>query len=138
MVVFSKKPNVVVRTCALLLAHFITYQHVWEHHISGVLVISAALLTVPERPKASRVFILGMMLILGLPTPFGLLDHAKYSALLDPAIYWPRVYSYLIVLPKAIPTFAIFIMCLVDLSRHGFNTLGGIWHRFGLELKRGN
>jgi hypothetical protein len=104
-----------------LLAHFITYQHVWEHHISGILVISAALLTVPQRRKASSAFILGMMLILALPTPFGILDTAKNAALADPAVDWPRVYSYLIVLPKAIPMFALFIMCLVDLSRQGFD-----------------
>lgn len=27
--------------CAMLLAHFLTYAHVWEHHMSAVLVLAA-------------------------------------------------------------------------------------------------
>jgi hypothetical protein len=115
----SKNRSVVVGAATLLLAHFLTYHHVWEHHMSGVCVAGAALLTVPDRPKFVAPAVLVSLLLLAIPTPFGLLDSAKDPKLWDPSEHWPRHALYLLVLPKVIPTMALFACSIAFLRRSG-------------------
>ena len=105
---------------ALLLAHFLSFQHVWEHHLSGVLVLGAVALTAPGLAERPRRLLLGCLLLLAVPSPFGLLDTVKDPAVWNPAEFWPRGYSYLNVLPKVVPTVVLFVVLLKELLREGW------------------
>ena len=122
IVVLSRKDNPILGACTLLLTHFVTYQHVWEHHMSGVLVIAALLLVVwADQAELTAIGLLSMFL-LALPTPFALFDITRSPALLDPAINWPRYASYMIVLPKVIPVLVLFLLCVFDLCKEGLES----------------
>jgi hypothetical protein len=122
IVVFSRKHNAILGACTLLLTHFVTYQHVWEHHLSGVLVIAALLLVVWEdRAKFTTISLVSMFL-LALPTPFAFFEITRAPALLDPAVNWPRYVSYIILLPKVIPVLVLFLLCMLDLCKAGLES----------------
>ncbi len=122
IVVLSKNNNPILGACTLLLTHFVTYQHVWEHHMSGVLVIAALLLVVwQDRLKLITISLVSMFL-LALPTPFALFDIPSAPSLLDPAVNWPRYASYLILLPKVIPVLVLFLFCMLDLCKEGLES----------------
>jgi hypothetical protein len=120
LVFHSRSRSVVPGVCALLLAHFLTYHHVWEHHMSGVCVLGALLLTTGDRSGARTLAVLLSLLSLALPTPFGLLDLAKDPTVFDPATQWPRLASYAVLLPKVVPTIVLFAIAVGDLGRDGF------------------
>ena len=119
LVVGSKTRHVILGVCALLLAHFITYQHVWEHHLSAVMVIGALLLAVEAKQKWFVGAVLVSMVLLAIPTPYVLFDVAKDPRLWDPASRWPRAASYLIVLPKVVPTIVLFVVAVLKLCKAG-------------------
>jgi hypothetical protein len=119
LVFHSKGKSVVVGVSALLLAHFLTYQHVWEHHMSGVCVLGAALLTIRERRKPFTLVVLFSLLLLSLPGPYGLLDSAKDPSVGDPSVLWPRYASYAAVLPKVLPTVILYLACVIHLCGSG-------------------
>ena len=119
LVFHSKNKSVLVGVSALLLAHFLTYQHVWEHHMSGICVLGAVLLTDHDRRKVSAVAILFSLLLLALPTPFGLLDSSKDPTVWDPSIQWPRYASYLLVLSKVVPCIVLFLFSVTCLCKNG-------------------
>jgi hypothetical protein len=119
LVIHSKNKSILMGVSALLLAHFLSYQHTWEHHMSGVCVIAAMLLTVPDQPVLFSRSILVSLVLLALPTPFGLFDVAKNPSVFDPSVYWPRAESYLLVLSKVIPTMILFLSCVVSLCLGG-------------------
>jgi hypothetical protein len=115
LVLLSRKHDPIRGACALLLAHFVTYQHVWEHHMSGVLIVAALLVLLWEdRPLLTTIGLISMVL-LALPTPFALFGT-------DPVTSWPRYASYLIVLPKAIPVLVLFLTCILDLCKEGLES----------------
>jgi hypothetical protein len=116
----SKRKSVTVGATAILLAHFLTYQHVWEHHISAISVLGAMLLTVPDRRKIFTAAVLVALVLLALPTPFGLLDGAKDPMDWDVSTHWPHYASYLIVLPKVVPTVLLFVASLFYLCEKGW------------------
>lgn len=120
LVLLSRNASVVVGAVALLLAHFLTYRHVWEHHMSGVCVLGALLLTTGNVSRPRTVAVLLSLVLLALPTPFGLVDVAKDPSVFDPSTQWPRAASYVILLPKVIPTIILFIIAVGDLCRDGF------------------
>jgi hypothetical protein len=115
----SKSRDVVLGACALLLAHFITYQHVWEHHMSGVVVIGCLLMTIKGEMRSWKPIVLTCLLLLALPTPYVFFDTARDSSIWDAAGTWPRYASYLVILPKVIPTLALFVLCLIKLLQGG-------------------
>jgi hypothetical protein len=117
VVLLSKTRQVTVGVCGLLLAHFITYQHVWEHHMSAVVVIGALLLTTQHHHRWFTPLVLISMLALALPTPFALFDIAKDPKVYDPALTWPRYASYMVLLPKVVPTLLLFISSVIMLCR---------------------
>jgi len=119
LVVLSRNRSVVVGLCALLLAHFLTYRQVWEHHMSAVCVLGAMLLTTGERSRPRSMAVLVSLLLLALPTPFGLMDASKDPTVFDPSTQWPRYASYVVLLPKVIPTVILFACAIADLCREG-------------------
>ncbi|MFC1462518.1 glycosyltransferase family 87 protein [Verrucomicrobiota bacterium] len=120
LVLFSKRDNAVLGVSALLLAHFISYVHVWEHHCSGIVVLGLLMLTVKYDRRWAVPLIVTSVVLLCLPTPFGVFDQAKNPALWDPAGGWPRYASYVVLLPKVIPTLALYVLCMTTLCRSGF------------------
>lgn len=101
----------------LILSHFVSYQHVWEHHISAVLILGALLLTVESLEKWSVRLILLSMVLMALPTPFYFLDPVRDSLLRDPAILYGALGNYLLILPKAIPVLVLYLICLYEILR---------------------
>ena len=122
LVFHSREPRVGVGVSALLLAHFLTYQHVWEHHMTGVCVVAAILMTVPDRTRLRYIAVLSCLLLLALPTPFGLIDVEKDSWVFSPGEQWPRYALYIIVLPKVLPTLALYVIAMHEVFRSGFRT----------------
>jgi len=100
LVLISRQNMPLIGASALLLAHFITYQHVWEHHFSGILTISAILLLSQGTDRKVELTIAACMVVLAVPTLFGILDTAKDPSIGDPSVDWPRWASYLLVLLK--------------------------------------
>ena len=119
IVLLRGNKHIVIGASALVLAHFLTYQHVWEHHMSAVLVIGALMLTVNEIPKWFTVTVLASMVCLALPTPFVFFDTLKDPSVFDPSFDWPLYASYLEVLPKVLPTMALYFACVGMLLKHG-------------------
>jgi hypothetical protein len=119
LVFHSRRRPVLVGASALVLCHFLTYQHVWEHHMSGVCVLGAVLLTVRDRGNLLSAAIVASLLLLSSPTLFGVFDVAKDPLAGDPSGQWPRYASYLIVLSKVIPTLVLYISAMVYLCSRG-------------------
>ena len=120
IVLFARRKVIAVSIPALLLAHFLTYQHVWEHHMSGVCVLGAVLVTAPERQKWFTSAVLFSLLLLAMPTPFSVLYSTKNPRVLEPAMQWPSYASYLIVLPKVVPTIILFLSSVIYICHDGF------------------
>jgi len=113
----SRARQLVLGAAALLLAHFVTYQHVWEHHLSAVLVLGALLLTLPALSKRDELLLFTGLTLGALPTPFAFFDVAKDPAVWDPSIAWPRYSAYVLVLCKVIPTLIFFLWSVQRLYR---------------------
>ena len=120
VVLFARRRDVIVGVALLLLAHFVSYVHVWEHHASGILVLSVLLLLATTQGDApatrarrwGTVLVVGALLLLALPTPFAWLDSAKDPRVLDPSATWSLAARYAVVLSKALPTLVLFLVAL--------------------------
>ncbi len=104
---------------ALLLAHFLTFAHVWEHHLSGVVVLGAVALTVPGLKTSRRWAMWACLVLLALPTPHFFFDSARDPAIWDPAQNWPRYASYLTALAKVLPTAGLYGLILGEVVGAG-------------------
>jgi hypothetical protein len=113
----SRARHLALGAATLLLAHFVTYQHVWEHHSSAVLVLGALLLTLPALSKRDELWLFSGLTLGALPTPFVFFDVAKDPAIWDPSTGWPRYAAYVLVLCKAIPTLIFFLWGVQRLYR---------------------
>ncbi len=124
VVLFNKKNLVSVGAVAMILAHFLSYPEVWEHHISAVLVVGVLLLVVIYHEESSaRVLIwltVASLVLLALPTPFALFDQMKDPKVWNPFVGAPLPVSFLLVLTKAFPTGLLYLVCLTTLSSSGF------------------
>jgi hypothetical protein len=129
LVLHARRASTVVGVAALLLAHFLTYQHVWEHHMSGVCVLGAVLLTTRDLGTPARVAILLSLALLSAPTLFGVFDGAKDAAVWDPSGAWPRPALYAIVLPKVLPTVILYAVAAGSLFRGGLMSPVAAWRR---------
>jgi hypothetical protein len=123
LVLVAKRKAVAASVPALLLAHFLSYQHVWEHHLSGVCVLGAFMLTAADRPKWFTTTVLVSLLVLALPTPFALFDKAKDPTVWDPSIEWNWYANYLVLLPKVVPTIALYLSAICYLGCDGLISL---------------
>lgn len=108
----------------LVLAHFVTYAHVWEHHLSGVMVLGALLLTLPGLSKRDVRLLYAALLVCALPTPFVLFDVPQDPPVWDPSLTWPRPAAYALVLSKAVPVALLFGWCIARVRRDGLEPLG--------------
>ena len=139
LVLLSRRSRLVLSAVALLLAHFVSYAHVWEHHMSAVLVLGLLLLRehwpVPRADTAlssdrtpsaaahrtilspAAIVSLAAVLILALPTPFFFLDVAKDSSVVDPSMNWSSAPRLLLAGSKALPTLALYIVAVGTLCR---------------------
>jgi hypothetical protein len=108
---------------ALLLAHFLSYAHVWEHHYSGVipvaLLVLLALAREPEGDRGPIAIVLASLLVLALPTTFALQDRIRDPNVWNPADRWPHWQSYLPPLCKTVPLLAVFAVAIAALARAG-------------------
>ena len=123
----SREDRVALGVATMLLAHFVSYPHVWEHHMSGVIVIGLLALRAvwPDRTRASRIaraVLIAALVLLAVPTPFALFDVDKDPAVWDPSAAWPGWQRYVLVLSKAVPTLTLFCICI-------FLTRGAGWRR---------
>lgn len=103
LVLASRQRSVVLSAAALLLAHFVSYQHTWEHHMSAVMVLCAALLTVDAASRAQRRCLLACLLLLALPTPFYWLSRHWPVVASDVFLGWPAPALHALVLSKCLP-----------------------------------
>jgi hypothetical protein len=104
----------------LIVAHMLTYVHVWEHHASGALVVAMIMLMdfaregggSAARPGTSWTVILaaGAVVLLALPTPFALFDRALDVRVVDPSGAWPPAARYLMPLCKTAPLVTLFVL----------------------------
>lgn len=130
LVWLSREGRIGLGVATMLLAHFASYPHVWEHHMSGVIVTGIlVLLTVwHDRGPTCRVargVIIAALILLALPTPFALFDVDKNPAVWDPSATWPAWQRYVLPLSKALPTAALLGICLWLLGRAGWRGVDG-------------
>jgi hypothetical protein len=123
-VLFSRKNQVSVGSVAMILAHFLTYPHVWEHHISAILVVGVLLLSVISSDRSNARFLVYLtvasLVLLALPTPFALFDQFKDAKVWDPLDGADLPVRYLLVFLKAFPTLLLYLVCVATLGRSGF------------------
>jgi hypothetical protein len=127
LVLLARRQDWRLSVPALLLAHFLSFQHVWEHHLSAVILLGVVALTAPELSDRSRWWLVGCLVVLAVPSPFGLLDAAKDPAVWNPAEFWPRGYSYLNVLPKVVASMGLFGLLIMELMSAGWQIPGTRW-----------
>jgi len=121
LVLVARHSSLTLGAATLLLAHFLSYVHVWEHHMSGALLAVLAAAVVAEREGGGRpqLLLLGAACLLALPTPFGLFDHALDPRVWDPSVAWPLWQRMLLAASKALPLALAFGTCLALLLRRG-------------------
>ncbi len=128
LVLFSRHPSVVLGAATLILAHFVSYIHVWEHHMSGVILMGLLVLwDVLCRSHPSKILIVGCvlaLLMLALPTPYAWFDTAQDVQVWDPSPDWPLYARYLNPLCKVIPTVLLYGIGIGLLLKSG---LGWPW-----------
>ena len=116
-VALVRRPNaagVCIVVAALLIGHFISYQHVWEHHYSGVVL--AGLLVAHGAKSSQRSWItlaaVACVLVLAAPTPFYFFDDAHDPRLWDPAAHWELWRVALLPTFKALPALLLYLLAL--------------------------
>ena len=124
-VLFGRSRDVSIGTAAMMLAHFVSYADVWEHHASGIIVIGLLLLSALERREREgltghRWSFIGAgaaVVVLALPTPFALLDVAKDVSVWNVSRDWSIAASAIVVACKAVPAAALYAVALREVLR---------------------
>ncbi len=121
LVLASRHPSLLLGAATLLLAHFLSYVHVWEHHMSGALVVVLAAALVAARRGEARAlaWLFAAALLLAVPTPFALLDRELDPRVWDPAASWPLAQRLLLPASKVLPLLAAYLVCCAALLRSG-------------------
>ncbi len=109
---------------ALYLAQSLSYLDVWEHHMSGVIVVGLGLLWGLEAsgdgPSFSlRALVWSALICLALPSPYVFFDTAADPSVWDPSQSWALGAKLLIPLTKAGPELLLFVVGLARLVRAG-------------------
>lgn len=125
VVLLSRSNDAWLAGAVLVLAHFASYVHVWEHHMSAVVLLGSLMLCGAFGRGAdwrSRwVWVVaGCVVVLALPTPFALIDRALDPAVADPSPTWSPLERYALVLSKAAPLVVLYGAGMVALCRAGF------------------
>lgn len=117
----SRARNLVLGVSAMMLAHFLSYVHVWEHHMSGALIFalltSLSLERAGDRGRATIAAVAAVCL--ALPTPFALLDTSPDPTVWNPGIYWPFYQRLLLAASKWIPVSICYGLCIEHFARAG-------------------
>lgn len=119
-VFLSRERRLLVGACAMVLAHFMGYAQVWEHHYSGVVILGILLLSEGRNGGWLVPVTAGSLVLLALPTPFALFDLSKDPSVWDPSAGWPLYASLAVLLPKALPLAALYAVSMAALLRAGF------------------
>jgi hypothetical protein len=124
LVVLARHASVLLAAATLLLAHFLSYAQVWEHHVSGALlvVLAAGLALERDGERGALGLLLAAAVLLALPTPFGLLDRELDPSVWDPSTGWPLWQRLLLAASKALPLLLAFGTCLAVLLRAGLGS----------------
>lgn len=129
LVVLTKNRKVGILSSSLLLAHFISYIHVWEHHMSGVIVIGTLLLfeifneTIDKRNSLIIILILFALVLLAIPTPFTIFDTVKDTIVWDASINWSPYQRYFLILSKIGPVFLLYIISILIMIKSGLGSI---------------
>jgi hypothetical protein len=126
-VLLSRSSDATVGTAAMMLAHFVTYADVWEHHASGIIVIGLLLLwaldqregDAPAGRRGAFISAGAAVVLLALPTPFALLDVAKDVSVWDVSRDWSNAASASVVVCKALPAAVLLAVALREVLRGG-------------------
>jgi hypothetical protein len=125
IVLFSRERRLWAGVAALIVAHFVGYVHVWEHHMSAVILVGAVVwlkrrdLAVPPGRAWSGLVALCLVL-LALPTPFALLDAASDPAAWDAGGRWALGAKLSVACAKAVPLAALWGLLVHAHARAGF------------------
>jgi hypothetical protein len=119
IVLFSKAHRFLLAG-VLLLAHFLSYSHTWEHHMSGVCIIAVMFLCIQRVPRWFHVLTIVSLIMLIFPTPFYFLDRAFPPNLDDPFFGWPLFVLYGLLLSKVVPTLILYFASMTHVMRSGF------------------
>lgn len=122
----SRERNPLVGGAALYLAQSLSYLDVWEHHMSGVLVVGIGVLWGMKgssgRLSGLAVIVLwGALICLALPTPYPFFDRAADPNVWDPSPSWPPWAKLVVPLTKAGPELLLFVAALVWLIGAGLS-----------------
>lgn len=114
LLVMRRQGSLIVLGSLLLLAHFVSYPQVWEHHMSAVCCIIAALVISNETSKLHKQISMACLIAMALPTPFYFFNRMYTTDLDSPFLGWPITYLYILVLSKALPMGVIFVATFVE------------------------
>jgi hypothetical protein len=125
VVLLSRSRSLVLGAAALIMAHFVSYAQMWEHHATGVLIMVVLLIREMNQQGMPLRHPLVVALIvasvwLALPTPFALFDAAKNPDVFDPGLGWSGIERTSLILSKALPTLVAFLCAIVLVVRAGF------------------
>jgi hypothetical protein len=114
VIIVWRRPTMLTGGIALTLAHMISYKHVWEHHASGAVVLGVFLVVrLLDAGGWRRWAAFACVVVLALPTPFALID--AYNPFHEPQ--WPLAWWFAIPACKALPTFALWVLALMQVVR---------------------
>jgi len=119
LIALARRRDVLVGVVTLLLAHFVTYQQVWEHHMSAVILAGGFLLQSDSLRGAARGMAIAGLILICLPTPYAIFDRAADPSVWDPAVHWPASTSMWIILPKAVGLLLLFAASIGSLRSAG-------------------
>jgi hypothetical protein len=133
LVFLTRHRSLSLGVAVMLLAHFCSYVHVWEHHMSAVALLGVLVLIELARYAAPR-WVQGVvvvcLILLVLPTPFWLLDGPKDPSVFRPDAEWSRWVRISLAAAKAAPTSTLFGVVCWTLATA--NPTGSTWVRRGV------
>jgi hypothetical protein len=124
VVLLSREKRLWAGVAALAVAHFVGYVHVWEHHMSAVLLVGAVVwLKRRELGAAPGRLWSGLaaaaLVLLALPTPFALLDPAPDPSVWDAGAGWSLGAKLAVAGAKALPLVLLWGLLLAPFVRSG-------------------
>jgi hypothetical protein len=137
LVLFSRRADLRLGAAALVLAHFATFHHVWEHHWSGAIPLGLLLLWRAAETEAGQEAgsnrggtsgmaprgLLGISLVLllwAMPSPSVVFDRLYCPPRLNPLDTWPEWAKLVTPAFKVVPMIVLLAWTLRDLCQAGF------------------
>jgi len=106
-VALARRPPALAMIAFLVLAHQLSYFHVWEHHYTLLLPLGTFLLFLLRGRRAPTAVTAAAMVLLAIPTPLALWD-IRDPGLWDPTTGWPVLQRIALPASKALPALALF------------------------------